>query len=248
MTLWRLEWLRLTRTSRWLALGGVFVFFGAIGPLTARYMEQILGQVGGDVQITFPAPQPVDGIAQYVSNVSQLGVLVVLIVAAGALAFDARPEAAAFFRTRVHSSRQLVLPRYAVTTAASFAAWALGGVLAWFLTVVLIGAPSAGGVVVGLVYGGIYLAFAVSVVAAMAGITSSVVATVLGAVTVMLVLPVLGVVDAIEPWLPSELVGATVALAGGASAGDFARAVSVAVVATVVLVAVAVGRIGAREL
>lgn len=248
MTLWRLEWLRLARTMRWLALAGVFAFFGVVGPLTARYFEDILGQFGGEMQITVPAPQPVDGIAQYVNNVSQIGLLVVIIIAAGALAFDARPEAAAFFRTRVRAARDLVVPRYVVTTVASVAAWALGTAIAWALTVVLIGAPSTSGVLLGIVLGGLYLAFAVAVVAALAGVTTSVVTTALGAVVVLLVLPVLSVVGVLEPWLPSELVGASVALAGGAPLSEFARAAGVALVATVALVAFAAQRAQAREL
>ncbi len=34
MSLWRLEWLRLIRTRRFLVLAGVFVFFGIVGPVS----------------------------------------------------------------------------------------------------------------------------------------------------------------------------------------------------------------------
>ena len=74
MTLWRLEWLRLVRTRRLVALLSVYAFFGLAGPLTARYLAEILGAIGTEgVQIQFPEPTPADGIAQFVSNASQIG-------------------------------------------------------------------------------------------------------------------------------------------------------------------------------
>lgn len=86
MSPWKLEILRLTRTKKWVALAGVYVAFGLLGPLTARYIKEILARVGtsdGTV-ITAPDPVPADGMVQFVSNASQIGTLVVVIVAAGA--------------------------------------------------------------------------------------------------------------------------------------------------------------------
>src|SRR5664279_3790107 len=38
VTTWRLEWLRLTRSRRWIALVAVYLVFGLIGPVMAKYM------------------------------------------------------------------------------------------------------------------------------------------------------------------------------------------------------------------
>ena len=48
---------------------------------------------------------------QYVSNVSQIGLLVAVVVAAGALAFDAKPEMGVFLRTRVSQIWDILVPR-----------------------------------------------------------------------------------------------------------------------------------------
>ena len=92
MNLWRLEWVRLVRTKRIIGLLSVYVFFGFLGPLSVRYMEQILENFGGGVQITVPEPMAADGIAAYVGNAAQIGLLVAVGVAAAALAFDAKPQ------------------------------------------------------------------------------------------------------------------------------------------------------------
>ncbi len=140
MNLWRLEWLRLVRTRRLAALVGVYVFFGFLGPLTARYLGEIIDRFGGgEMEITVPDPVPADGIAQFASNASQIGILVAVAVAAGALTLEALPEMSIFLRTRVASSRTLLIPRLVVVTAAIAGAYLLGSAVAWYETVVLIG-------------------------------------------------------------------------------------------------------------
>ncbi|MDX1691377.1 MAG: hypothetical protein R3290_10175, partial [Acidimicrobiia bacterium] len=232
MTLWRLEWLRLLRTKRLAALIGVYVFFGVIGPVIARYLGEIVERFGGgDVTIEFPDPVPADGFAQFVSNASQVGVLVAVAVAAGALTIDALPEMSIFLRTRVRAASRIVLPRFVVSVAAIGGAYLLGLLAAWYETVVLLGGVPIGGLVAGLVYGVLYLAFAVAVVAAIGSRLRSVIGTVGLSVVVLLVTPIVGVVDAIGRWLPSHLVSAQVALAQDAAITDYLGAAAVTVLA-----------------
>src|SRR5690606_23873677 len=126
MSLWRLEWLRLVRTRRVVAILGVYVFFGLTGPLAARYLSEILGQVGTPgVKVEFPPPVPADGITQFLGNASQIGLLIVVIVAASALAFDARREMGVFLRTRAASVRTILVPAFAVNAAAAVTGFVL---------------------------------------------------------------------------------------------------------------------------
>jgi ABC-2 type transport system permease protein len=247
MTLWKLEVARLVRTHRWMILFGVYLFFGAVGPLTARYLGEILERFGGGVTVEIPDPRPVDGIVQYVSNASQLGLLAVVIVAAAALALDARPEVAAFLRTRVERAGVLLVPRYVVTAAAAGLALVAGTALAWVMTAALLGSLPAGSLVLGTLYGALYLAFAIAVVAAVAGYTAGQTTTVFGALAILILLPLLGLVPAVSPWMPSELLGAVSALVEGVPAGEFARSVAVTVILTAALLGVAVRRFDTRE-
>lgn len=248
MNLWTLELARLTRTYRWMLLFGLYAFFGALGPLTARYMNEIIGQFGGDVTIVAPDPRPVDGIVQFVGNASQLGLLAIAVVAAGSLAVDARPEVAAFLRTKISRARDLLLPRYAVTAAAAVLALLLGTAIAWAMTGSLLGSLSVAAMLVGTLYGALYLAFAIAVVAVVAGVVRSQVATVFGSLAVLLLLPMIALIEAVRPWLPSELLTAIGALLEGAAAGDFARAVTTTLVVTPALLALATRRFALREL
>jgi ABC-type transport system involved in multi-copper enzyme maturation permease subunit len=129
MNLWRLEWLRLKRTPRALTMAAVFVFFGLLQPILTKYQRQILGHVGNGVRISFPPATPAAGVSGYFGELAGTGLIVVVVIAAGAFTFDAHHGLAIFLRTRVTGFWRLVAPRYTVNAAAAGLAFALGAVL-----------------------------------------------------------------------------------------------------------------------
>jgi ABC-2 type transport system permease protein len=247
MSAWRLEWLRLTRSPRWLALAGVYVFFGLLEPVMTRYMQQIVSRVGSGVKVVLPAPTPAAAITGYVNQAGQTALVVVVVVAAAALSFDARPGLSLFLRTRA-GMWQIVAPRVAVSTAAALAAYALGTLAAWYETALLLGAPPAGPMLTGLVCAWVYLMFAVTVVAAASSFARSTLGAVGIALAALLLLPVLGTIGQVHDWLPSTLVNAPAVLLAGGRLTDFVPALTMAVAAGALLLAVAVARLRAREL
>lgn len=247
MTLWRLEFLRLARTGRvWIILG-VYVLFGIVGPLGARYLPEMLERFGGGIEVVVPEPTALDGMGQFHSNAGQLGLLAVLAVAAAALTLDARPEWAAFLRTRTRSVRELVLPRVVASTLVAALGLAVGSVVASVLTGALIAPVPPGALLVGIVLGAVYLAFAVVVVAVASSVARQTMPTVLLAVGALLVLPILQLVPAIGDWVPSRLLGATTTLMAGASVGELLPALGVTVVLVPLLLVVAERRLARRE-
>lgn len=248
MNLWRLERLRMMRTKRWVAIFGVFIFFGIIGPLSARYIGEIVEQFGGGVQVTFPEPTPADGIMQYSANVQQLGLLVLVMIAAGALTIESRYEMAVFLRTRVMSTTRLLIPRYVVVAATGILAYVAGSLLAWYETAVLIGAPGTGAMAAGMLYGSVYLLFAVSVVAFFGSTLKNVLPTVILSLVVLVILPIVGLIPSLTDWLPSHLIGALDGLVGGAAFGDFLKAMFVTLAGTFALLYGTIGVLARREL
>jgi ABC-2 type transport system permease protein len=233
MSLWRLEVLRLARTRRWIALLSVYVFFGFLGPVTARYIEDIVSFAGGNTSgatIKFAPPIPADGMAQYVSNAVQIGTLVTVIVAAGALAFDSQPEMGVFLRSRVKRMSNILLPRLVVPFLAASAAFVLGAIAAWYETWALIGGLDAGRVLLGVAFGVVFIAFVVALVAAVAQWSRGLLATVLTSVVVLLVMPVLGIAGAVGRWLPTSLAEALSKLPRDGQVSDYAGAAAVTVV------------------
>ena len=237
MTLWRLEWLRLVRTRRLIAILAVYLFFGITGPFTVRYLGEILGRAGtGRIKFELPPPVPADGIAQFVGNASQIGLLVVVLVSASALAFDARREMAIFLRTRVDSVGRILVPALSVNAVAAVVGYLLGAAAAWYETAVLIGGPPVGRMVVGIAYGVLFLVFAIAAVAAIASVVRGTVAAAGVTLVALLLMAVLGNLGWLGHWLPTGLAGALAAVVGEADPVDYLPAVGVTAVLTGLLV------------
>lgn len=242
MDLWRLERVRLLRTNRLVMLLGLYVFFGVAGPLTARYQREILERVGGGElgTIDLPPATPPDALTQFTSNASQLGLLAIVIVAAGALTLDAKPEFGAFLRTRARSVGALLVPRLVTVSGAAALALVLGTAIAALVTGALLGRLGAVPLVAGTLYGALYLVFVVCLTAAVASRTSSVLTTVLVTVAMLVALPLLSLVGPIERFVPSELVGAVDGLVRGLPLTEPLPAAVVAAAAAAGLAALAV--------
>lgn len=236
MSVWRLERLRLFRTLRWVGLLASYLVFGISMPIVTRYQDVIFRNLGGDVKVIVPPATPPQGIAAYLQNAMQIGLLVSVLIAAGSLAFDAKPEWAAFLRIRSPSLTRLVVPKFVTNAAATAACYAIGLVAAWIGTVALIGSVPLAALLGGGALGVLYLVFAIAVVACAAGLARSVIGAGGLALVILIALPVLAQVPALEPWLPSTLVGAPTAITEGGSAAEFLRCAAVALAATVALV------------
>ena len=247
MSAWRLERLRMTRTPRAIALGAIYLFFGLLGPVTAKYLQDIVNRVQSGVQVIIAHPTAKDGIANYISQASQTGLIVVVVIAAGAFTFDARRGLSVFLRTRADNMWQLIAPRFAVNAAAAVAAYTLGTLAAWYETALLLGSPPAGAMLAGLLCGSVFLVFAVSVTAAAASVARSTLATVGITLGVLLALPILGLAGPLHAWLPSTLVTAPVALIGHSSLGDYLPALATTAISSALLLTMATLRLARRD-
>jgi ABC-2 type transport system permease protein len=245
MSLWRLEMLRLFRTHRIWILLAVFAGFGVLGPLTARFLPEIVDAVGGGVEIAVPPPSPELAMSGYLGNALQIGILAIAFVAAAAMAFDAMPEMAVYLRTRA-SIRQILTPRYAVNMAAAVLSFFIGTAIAYVGSMLLIDAPRLGGTLVASLLLAAYLVFAV----ALTGLTASLVRSVPGAalitVAVLIVIGIIGLVPQVEPWLPSSLVGSFDVLISGGEF-DYWRSLLVTVVLSFACVPASFALMGRRE-
>lgn len=217
MNLWRLEILRLVRTHRLWILLAVFTSFGVLGPLTARFLPEIVAAVGGGVEIAVPPPSPELAMAQYLGNALQIGILAVAFVAAAALAFDSKPEMAVYLRTRA-TIRRILTPRYVVNMVAATASFIIGTAIAYVGTSLLIDAPRLGGTLMASLLIAVYLMFVVALTGLAASLVRSVPGAALISVGALIVFGIVGLIPQADPWLPSNLVGGFDSLIGG---GEF---------------------------
>ncbi|MCX7774407.1 MAG: ABC transporter permease [Clostridia bacterium] len=82
------EWTEALRSKRFLSLVVLFVFFGLLSPLTARFMNDIVKALVTDPSVAeitkyMPEPTYLDAYRQIFKNFSQMGVLIILLVFMG---------------------------------------------------------------------------------------------------------------------------------------------------------------------
>jgi ABC-2 type transport system permease protein len=249
INVWRLEWRRLYRTPRAIALGVVFLAIGLIEPVVTKYENRLFAHVGNGVRITAPPPTPADALNSYASEVFLIGLILVVVLAAGPFTFDSSPGLSTFLRTRVTNFWQLLGPRFTLSAAAAAVAYLLGTVAAWYETRLLIGSLPAGAVFGGVLCGAVYLAFAVALTALAASLVRGRLGTVGIALALLLALPVVGLLSGtVAQWLPSALVNAPVDLVGGSEQlSHYLPAIGVSIAAGAAALALAVTRLRRRE-
>lgn len=246
MNLWNLEALRLWRTQRWLILLAVYGVFGVLGPLTARYLPDLLESIDEASASSLPPMTPADGISQYIGNAAQMGVLAVAFVGAAALAFDANTEMAIFLRTRA-TVRHIFAPRFVVTSIAAVVAFMFGMVIAYVGTGILLDWLDLTQVVIGTALQAVYLVFVVATIGLVSSFIKKVPGVALLSLGFLILIALLSLIPALAPWIPSELIGAIDVLIRGGEF-DFWRSLAMTILLTAGMVAVSIKRLESREL
>ena len=216
MTLWRLEWTRIVRTLSLILLPGLFVFFALLGPITARYLPDLLERFADEIIIVLPDPTPLEGLSQYLGNVEQLGLAGIVVVAAMAVGIDAKRELSVFFRSRSSISR-LLTPRIIVPLMLGIVSVWLGITVAYVATRVLLGPLPIADVALGTALYCVYLVFVVAVVVFTSSMAKPLPIVAIVSIVALILVSILGVLPVVGEWLPSALMGATLHLAAGGS-------------------------------
>jgi ABC-2 type transport system permease protein len=125
------EVLESFRTYRMLILVSVFFLFGMLSPLTAKLMPEIFKSLALDgIVITIPTPVALDAYAQLFKNLSQMGMLVVLLVFSGMLSTEITKGTLINMLTKGLSRSAVILSKFTV----SLATWTLSLLIAFVTT------------------------------------------------------------------------------------------------------------------
>lgn len=251
-TLYRLEALRLLRTHTLLLLVLAFTASGAVGPLLAYFMEDLLriADPKGELAVMdleVPTMTAVDALGFHIELIAPLGVLLVVLVAAMALTVDSSPGRSVFYRSRVPETARLLLPRVVLPSLAAILAHLVGALMAWAFTAMLFDGPPLPSTMLGALLGGVYMVFVVAVVVLASSLVRNALAVVGIAVLGLVVCAGVGSLPFLGDWAPGALLQGMVLPAAGASPGDLFPAVVTTVVLTVGALALALNRSAVRE-
>lgn len=135
----RKEWSQQWQTKRVLAVTAVFLLFGLMSPLVARYTPEILGTMEGAEQFADLIPEPTtqDAIAQYVKNITQFGFIIAILVGMGAVAGEKEKGTAAMILSKPMSRWAFLLSKFTAQLLMYALAFLLAGGAAYYYVLVL---------------------------------------------------------------------------------------------------------------
>ncbi len=160
----RKEVWEIARTWRIWVLPGILLFFAVTGPLVARFTPDILEAVAGDQlgDLQLPTPTSADSYAQWVKNLSQIGLLAVIIIYGGIVSSEVKGGTAALVLTKPVSRTSFVVAKAAVHCAFLTVVLVVGTLVTWAFTALAFGQAPAHGLwwaaFVWLVLGVLFLA------------------------------------------------------------------------------------------
>ena len=138
------------RTLRLVVLAIVFVSFGILSPLSARYLPALIDALGSDqlgIVITIPTPTLADAVDQLLKNVSQFGILAAILLSMGAVATEKERGTAAFVLSKPVSRAAFLTAKIAAIALDLLLAVAAAGIAGYGYTAYLFAAPPADGYV-----------------------------------------------------------------------------------------------------
>lgn len=141
----RLRVREIVRTWRVWVLPTVLVLLAVSGPLITRFTKEILAGAlgseefgdGGLEAIPFPDPSAADAAGRWISDLSQLAVFVVVVMAAGAISSEVRSGVATLLLVKPASRTAYVLSHAIVLVLFVAASALIGAFLSWGVTAIV---------------------------------------------------------------------------------------------------------------
>jgi len=233
MSLYKKELKEQLRTNRIIIVAGVFLFFGISLPLMTRYLPEILEMSGAiDVGSVLPPPTAIQSLAGYVSNMLQLGTLMIILVAMGAIAKERESGTAALVLSKPVDYSAFVVAKFKAVGLTTLIGVILGWLVCWGYTVILFEETPALGFLYQNVLMLAYLSLAIAVTMLFSSFfRSQLAAGALGLVTIV----VLSLASNL-PWVGKYLPGELISWGNSLLMGESADAAWWAVVVTIALI------------
>jgi ABC-2 type transport system permease protein len=130
------------RTHRLLAMASVFLAFsGFLSPIAAKFapriIEEMMRRSGQRFIIQIPEPTIADAIGQFLKNTTQIGIIVLILVAMGSMALER--ETAAMTLSKPVSRLSFMLSKFSALSLTVFMSFSLSSLVFYLYTIFLFG-------------------------------------------------------------------------------------------------------------
>jgi ABC-2 type transport system permease protein len=197
------------RTARLVAVSVVFIVFGMLGPVTDRYMKELIDAVGaqsGGFSVQIPPPTLEGALAQITKNLTQFGIICALLLAMGSVAWEKERGTAGMILTKPASRAAFLAAKLVAISFTLGVAMALGTGVAYVYTLLLYPTvfPLGGYVAMAVLMWWILVGFTAITLLGSTITRSAVAAAGIGLV-LLVVMGIVGALPVIGPYMPSSL-------------------------------------------
>lgn len=209
-----------SRTYKLLILTAVFVFFGLMSPLAAKYMPQMLQSfLPAGMQIGLTEPDAVDSWTQFFKNMSQIGLVVLLLTFSGMLPSEYAKGTLTNLLAKGLSRKTVVLSKFTAAAALWTACYPLAFLIALGYTIYFWGAePNISGLLFAVFCLWLFGMMFLSIEIAGGALFNSLYGSLLFTGGVLLVLLLVGMIPAAQGYSPLKPATGNVLIAGGRTA------------------------------
>ncbi len=129
------EFLEQLRTYKWLLVFSVLLVFGMISPLLAKLMPDLIGSMKLEgMKIVIPEPTIMDAYAQYFKNLTQMGILMLLLVFGGTISNEIMKGTLVNILAKGLPRHTVILSKYTAAAALWTAGYVLSAITAYGYT------------------------------------------------------------------------------------------------------------------
>ncbi|MDO6448746.1 ABC transporter permease [Oceanobacillus profundus] len=167
MTLFNKEMMENWRNKKWIWVPLVLILLAILDPISNYYLPQIIEAVGGlpdGAIINLPEFAPADVVMMSLSQLSSLGVLVIVLMAMGTIASERKSGVSELILVKPVSYRNYITAKWAALLALVWAALFVGLLASWYYTNILYGDLSFKSFLLIFIFYGLWLTFVISIV------------------------------------------------------------------------------------
>lgn len=137
----RKELMEILHTWRIFVFPGIMAFFAITDPIMQRYTKELVGALAGDqmgdLGSIIPDPTHVQAYGGYINNLSQIGLITLMIITGGLINGEIRQGTAQLVLTKPVSRAGFLLGKFAGQTLLVSVVTVAGAFLVWLMTSIL---------------------------------------------------------------------------------------------------------------
>lgn len=137
-TLLKKEFIEQIKTYKLVVISGIFLMFGFATPLMINYLPELLEMSGEDIIIEIPPATALQALSEYSATALQIGILVAVLVAMGAIAQERVRGTAHIVFSKPVSRGAFVTAKLIALSTSFITGLTLGGVACYAYTTILI--------------------------------------------------------------------------------------------------------------